>query len=285
MDPKSRGNYEIPVELYAEMKHDWLKFQTVLKLCSWPSLVGIFIALWLGNEQLDKIIKEAVVERVKILDNLPIAISLGENGNWQGAFLLLSGMWDDVIENNRVESTDFKDQYYNNLLWVMSAEPNFEGETNKLLKLYWFKMNNKVSYWEYRKRYSEDFNVLMNATMASMKYDFKIDQFVNYVSKIESAYDGAKESSMRLEVAEYAYFLAILNVIQGNNDIAQDFLIEAHKLHPSEFRLHDWKEYKASYFNDPAYDFFRYVAKKMGVKKLENKHESVVEAALKKLTD
>jgi hypothetical protein len=284
LEPNGKGNYEIPVELYAEMKQDWLKFQTVLKLFTWPSLVAIVIALWIGNERFDSIVESSVHERVAILDNLPVAISLGENGNWNSAFLLLSGMWKSVIENGKIDSVEFKDQYFNNLLWVMSAEPNFEGETNKLLKLYWFKMNNEVGYWEYRKRYSEDYNVMMNATIASMKYDFKIDDFNKYISSIESAYYDAKSSSMSLEVAEYAYFLAMLNILLNNNEIAQDFLIEAHNLHPSEFRLHDWKEYKASYINDPAYDFFRYLAKRMGVNKLESKHDCVVAMALKKIT-
>ncbi len=275
-----QDNFEKHLEIYLEMYNQ--KKEIRMWLISLRVGVTFFVSLTLagsiwGYYLFPTYIDSVVSKRIEVLDKLPIAISYAEIGDFDMAAIVLDDMWENVIENGKVQNKDFIRQYLINYLWVISsAEINDEYH---IMSNRWKKLNSNKNFISFKKNVNSDI-VKRNITIGEIKYDFKKGNEANYLKGFNEMILKAFIDGDKFLEADLLYQYAMFSLIFSREKIASEYLVRAHCLNPAEYHLSDWEKYKESYFNSPSYNLYEYVAKKYNILDLKKRHGELVVKAM-----
>lgn len=265
------------LELYMEVKKHkdetklWLWF---LRIFSVTVLAG---SIW-GVVNLKSYTDSVIASRVQLLDNLPIAISYAEMEDWTRSIALMDDIWKDVVDNDKIENIEFKNQFLMNYLWILATAYTLDERFMDDLSKRWEKLNENPDFIKLKTKNERDEYLILNITLGELKYDFQKSHMKKYISDLELLKIMASHEGNSFYEAELSYLLGMLYLISGDKVNSIVNFKNSSELNPSEYLLSDFIQYKASYFNYTGYTLFKSIAERYDINDLEELHESTIKS-------
>lgn len=112
-------------------------------------VVFVFAGSIWGFYEIDKYIDSKVQARIQILDNLPLAISLAEFGDWTGSAQVIDYIIQNVIKDKKIDNDKYKDHVLSTYLWVLSSSPIGDDRAFSYMQGKWFKLQKEQELSEF----------------------------------------------------------------------------------------------------------------------------------------
>lgn len=252
----------------------------------WMNALRVFVVLvfagsiW-GVSEIDKYVDSKIQARIQIFDNLPLAISLAEFGDWTGSAQVIDYTLQNTIKNKKIDNDKYKEHVLATYLWVLSSSPIGDDRTFSYMQGKWIKLQKEQELADliYNKN---DKKTELNITLSETKYNFKKEKMEDYIKLFNNLKEHFEEEKNLNQAAHVAYMLAMFNMINGSNENAQKYFLEAQDYDPDNYNLNDWSVYKNSYYNDTGYSQYERIAKIYNITNIRDLHNKTIESIIKK---
>ncbi len=245
------------------------------------TLVSTIASLTGGWFAFDNYIKSQisteVSKGVEALDRYTTAITQANSGDWNDSLGSLSGLWNRIEDKEISVSAQFKYNFYQNLLYVLSSmeqgvNGNFQGKEQ------WDRLMKDKNFHAYELQWSDDGNYHINKAMGLLKFSNDNNDVQEIGNRLEAAYRRSVSDPQR---AYIAYNLGMYRTLLGETENAKKCFLEASFTDPVHFRVNDWKPYYGSFVNTPIFHAWS----RLYNLRSQNKLDSVISNTMNNMMD
>lgn len=115
-----------------------------------------------------------------------------------------------------------------------------------------------------------------------MKYNFQKEKMEEYIKSFNKLKEHFEEEQKLNQAAHIAYMLAMFNMINGSDENAKKYFLEAQDYDPDNYNLNDWSVYKNSYYNDDGYSHYERISKAYKIPNIRDLHNRTIENIINK---
>jgi hypothetical protein len=249
------------VTAHEKLIHELKIYRTVIRWVIGSSVVGILA----GFAYLRPFIDRSIENRLLKTYELNIGIAQANSGSWHDALPNFDKIYDEIKSGKVDASRQFRDFLYGDMIWIMaqddfaSSEDTWGGENDwmELWKDNDFYRNYITGQW--LRAYDSDNHNLAVCVLKFDRGDDALKKAQYYYQSAIAASDLPVKKSPRL------FGLAMIDLINGDQDAALGKLREAGMLDPANYTLTEFAKNKWSYKNSNDFRIYNVAARRRSI--------------------